>query len=328
MYRCTLRSVRGLNPLVYRRVFRGWACSVMVAKKLSWDDLRIVKAIGEAGTLARAGTAMGANASTIFRRLAQVERLVGVSLFERRRDGYVATAMGAEVIALAQRMETEIVGLTNRLSGFKQDVSGELRITASDSLAFQLVTPVVGEFLTVYPNVRFHMCIGNTAANLARGESDVAIRATQKPPESMVGRKVAVIAWAAYGRRSEFVNRSTAAGELPDGRWVSYSDELAELKAARFLSARVDAKHICYRANSVQAVAAAIDAGLGMGYLPCMLGDLTPSLMRIEPIDASLASELWVLTHPELRRSRRVRVFFDFFAAAIDRQRAFIEGRQ
>ncbi|HEY0686542.1 MAG TPA: LysR family transcriptional regulator [Steroidobacter sp.] len=297
-----------------------------LAKKLSWDDLRIVKAIGEAGTLARAAAAMGANPSTVFRRLAQVEQLLGLRLFERRRDGYGATAIGAEVIALAQRMETDIVGLTNRISGLKQDVSGELRITASDSLAFHLVTPIVGEFLSVYPNVRFHMCIGNTAANLARGETDVAIRATQKPPENMVGRKVAVIAWAAYGRRIEFVNRSGAVGELKDRRWVSYSDELADLKAARFLSARVEASHISYRANSVQGVAAAIGAGLGIGYLPCMLGDLIPSLMRIEPIDASLADELWLLTHPELKRSRRVRVFIDFFAAAVDRQRAFIAG--
>jgi DNA-binding transcriptional LysR family regulator len=247
-------------------------------------------------------------------------------LFERRRDGYLATAMGAEVVALAQRMETEIVGMTNRLSGLKQDVSGELRITTSDSLAFHLVTPIVGEFLSVYPNVRFHVCIGNAAANLVKGETDIAIRATVKPPENMVGRKVATIAWAMYGRRTEFVNRPVAAGEPHERSWVSYSDELADLKAARFLNAHVDASHICYRANSVQGVAVAIGAGLGVGYLPCMLGDLCPSLMRIEPIDARLADDLWLLIHPELKRSRRVRVFLDYFAAAVDRQRAALAG--
>lgn len=295
-------------------------------KKLSWDDLRIVKAIADSGTLARAAAAIGANPSTVSRRLAHVEKLLGLSLFARGRDGYVATAMGAEVVALAQRMETEIAGLANRISGLREDLSGELRITASDSLAFHLVTPVVGEFLSVHPSVRFQMCIGNTAANLAKGDIDIAIRATREPPQNMVGRKVAVIAWAAYGRRTEFVNRPAEGGVLHDRRWVSYSKELADLKAARFLHARVDASHISYRANSVQGVAAAIEAGLGMGYLPCMLGDLIPSLMRIEPVDATLADELWLLTHPELKRSRRVRLFLDFFAAAMARQRAFIAG--
>jgi DNA-binding transcriptional LysR family regulator len=294
-------------------------------EKLSWDDLRIVKAIAEAGSLARTAVAMGANPSTIFRRLARVERLLGVKLFERRRDGYVTTAMGAELVGLAHRMETELASLTNRLAELEQDVSGELRITTSDSLAFHLVTPIVTDFLSVYQNVRIRMHVGNAAENLAKGEADVAIRATQKPPQNMVGRKVAVIAWAAYGRRADSINGAAAAGDS-HVRWVSYSDELADLKAARFLRERVEARDICYRINSVQGVAAAIDAGLGLGYLPCMLGDRIPTLTRIEPIDATLSDELWLLTHPELKKSRTVQAFFDFFAAAIDSQRAFIAG--
>lgn len=76
----------------------------------------------------------------------------------------------------------------------------------------------------------------------------------------------------------------------------------------------------------MQGVAAAIDAGLGLGYLPCMLGDRIQTLTRIEPIDATLSDELWLLTHPELEKSRTVKAFFDFFAAAIESQRAFMAG--
>jgi DNA-binding transcriptional LysR family regulator len=295
-------------------------------RKLSWDDLRIVKAIAEAGTLARTAAAVGANPSTIFRRLARIERFLGVKLFERRRDGYVTTAMGAELIVLAQRMETELVSLTNRLAGLKQDVSGELRIATSDSLAFHLVTPIVTDFLSGYPDVRIQVCVGNAAGNLAKGEADVAIRATQKPPQNMVARKVAVMAWAAYGRRADSINDAAAAGDSHVRRWVSYSDELSELKAARLLRESVAARAICYRTNSVQGVAAAIEAGLGLGYLPCMLGDRIPTLTRIEPIDANLSDELWLLAHPKLEKSRTVRTFFDFFVAAMHSQRTLIAG--
>jgi DNA-binding transcriptional LysR family regulator len=142
----------------------------------------------------------------------------------------------------------------------------------------------------------------------------------------MVGRKVAVIAWAAYGRTADSIDGAAAAGDSHVRRWVSYSDELADLKAARFLRESVAARDICYRINSVQGVAAAIDAGLGLGYLPCLLGDRIPTLTRIEPIDATLSDELWLLTHPELKKSRTVQAFFDFFAAAIDSQSAFIAG--
>src|SRR5689334_13041196 len=95
-----------------------------LTRKRSWYDLPIVKAIGETGSLARAAAAIGANHSSVLRRLTQIEQLLNHRLFERRRDGYVATPVGAAVVALAQRMETEIVGLTNRLSGLAQDVSG------------------------------------------------------------------------------------------------------------------------------------------------------------------------------------------------------------
>jgi len=295
-------------------------------RKLSWDDLRIVKAIAEARTLARTAVVMGADPSTIFRRLARVERLLGVKLFERRRDGYVTTAMGAELVGLAHRMETELVCVTNRLAGHEQHVSGELRIATSDALAFHLVTPIVADFLSVYPDVRVQVCVGNAAANLAKGEADVAIRATQKPPQNVAGRKAAVMAWAAYGRKADTIVSAAAAGDPRVRRWVSYSDELAELKAARYLRASVEARDICYRINSVQGVAAAIEAGLGLGYLPCMLGERIPTLTRIEPIDATLSEELWLLTHPELKQSRTVRTFFDFFAAAIDSQREFVAG--
>lgn len=289
--------------------------------KLSWDDLRIVKAIGEAGSLARTAVAMGANHSTIYRRLARVERLLGVKMFERRRDGYVTTTTGAELVALAHRMETELVSLTNRLAGLERDVSGELRITTSDSLAFHLVTPIVADFLSVYQDVTIQACVGNAAT----GEADVAIRATPKPPQNMVRRKVAAVAWAVYGRRADSID-GAAAGDSHVRGWVSYSGELAHLKAAQFLHETVEAKDVRYRINSVQGVAAAIDAGLGLGYLPCLVGDRIPTLTRIEPIDATLSDELWLLTHPAPKTSRTVRAFVDFFAAAIDRQRAFIAG--
>lgn len=294
--------------------------------ELSWDDLRIVKAIGETGTLARTATTIRADPSTVFRRLRRVERLLGVKLFERRRDGYVTTAMGADLVALAYRMEADLIAFTHRLAGLRQDVGGELRITTSDSLAFQLVTPIVADFLAVYPNVTIRVCVSNAAQKLAKGEADIEVRATQKPSGNVIGRKVAAIAWAAYGRRAQAIDGAAAQDDTDVRRWVSYSDELADLKAARLLGESEEARGIRFRINSVQGVAAAIEAGLGLGYLPCMLGDLIPALTRIRPIDATLSDHLWLLTHPELKKSRKVLAFFDFFVKAIDGQRALLAG--
>lgn len=296
-------------------------------KKLSWDDFRIVKAIGETGALAPAAAQVGVNQSTVFRRLDQIERSLGTALFERRRSGYAATPAGAEAIALAQRLEFDIVAVTNRLSGLNQEPAGDLRVTTSDTLACHLLTPILAGFKAVYPAVRIEVAVGNGPLNLARGEADVAVRATDDPPENLVGRKVARIAWAAYGRRVDHADGIPAPENLHDRPWVSYSDELSSLKAVRFVDAHVPPRNVCYRINSVSGLAAAVSAGLGAGYLPCMLGDATPALTRIGPADPDLSDALWLLTHPDLRKTGRVHAFLDHCAAAIGRQRAFIEGR-
>jgi molybdate transport repressor ModE-like protein len=294
---------------------------------LCWDDLRIVKAIGETGSLAAAAASIGINHSTVFRRLGQIEALLEVTLFERRRTGYVATPTGAEVIGLAQRLEVDIVTVTRRLAGLDREPAGELRIATSDTLASRLLMPILAGFKALHPAVRIELVVGNGSLNLAKGETDIAIRATNDPPENLVGRKVAEIAWAPYGRRSDHPDGPPAAAALQDRLWATYSDELSGLRAARFLEEQVPAHNIAYRVNSVQLLAAGIMEGLGAGYLPCLVGDAVPGLIRIGPVDPNLSDALWLLTHPELRKSGRVHLFLEYCAAALIRQRPFIEGR-
>lgn len=64
-----------------------------------------------------------------------------------------------------------------------------------------------------------------------------------------------------------------------------------------------------------------------MGYLPCMLGDTMTDVVRVGPVVAELQDELWLLTHPDIRGSRRVQAFMRFCAAAVARKKALIEGR-
>ena len=296
-------------------------------RSLSWDDLWIVKLIGEKRNLASAAAAAEINQSTMFRRLGQIEQSLGVKLFERRRTGYELSAAGAEVFDLARRVEVDIVAVSSRLQGLEQAPEGVLKIATNDSLALHLLTPIFSEFRALHPAVQIELVIGNTSLNLARGESDIAIRATNHPPENLVGRRVATIAWAAYGRASEESNGTVTAESLYRRAWVTYANELASIKAAQLIEAEVALKDISYRVNSVEGVAAAIDTGLGLGYLPCLVGDCSPTLTRVGAIDPTLSDELWLLTHPDLRKSGRVHAFLEFCAASIIRQRAIIEGR-
>jgi len=297
-------------------------------QQFSWDDLRILQAIGEHGNLVAAAQALGLNHSTVSRRLSAVERSLGVALFDRRRSGYTPTHEGAEMVALAARVEQDIAGVARRVSRHLHSHKGELRVTTSDALLLDFLTPIIADFRVQNPEIRVEVIVGNKALNLARGDSDIAFRATLAPPENLSGRKVATVAWAVYGRRIDFVGPAPGPDERRRCPWVSYGKGLSGLKACRFVEDSIPGERIMYRSDSVAGVAAAIASGMGIGFLPCMHGDLVPHLVRISPIEPEVYDELWLLTHPDIRKSGRVYAFMSHCAQAIGRQRAIIEGRE
>jgi len=294
--------------------------------ELSWDDFRYVKAIAERRSLAGAAAALGVNHSTVFRRLAQVEDRLGSRLFERNRAGYALTPCGEEMVQLAERMGEDIIAFERKVTGHDLRPSGELRITTNDTLAVHLLPEVLAAFRKSYPEIKLDVIVSNQPLNLSKRDADVAIRATDRPPEALIGRRVAGIAWAIFGT-------ARSAGEPFDPQvdarrrdWVGFADELTGLKQARWLRDHAGEDRVVYRVSSVLGIAEAAAAGIGVALLPCFIGAATAGLTRLSVPDPQLEAGLWLLTHPDLRHTARVRAFMDFAAAEIIKRRPVIEG--
>jgi DNA-binding transcriptional LysR family regulator len=298
-------------------------------KHLDWDDFRLVKAIADARALPAAAVQLGLNHSTVFRRLRQIEETLGVTLFERHRSGYALTPAGEEMVNLARNLDENITAFTRRLAGREILPAGELRVATNDSLLIHMLTPLFARFRAVCPDIRLDIVVGNEAINLSKRDADVAIRATDQPPEMLVGRRIARIAWALYGRAVDFPvpAASHGAGDLYQHKWVALGDNLAGLKAVKFVREHIAEGNISYRINSVLGLAEAVEAGLGIGHLPCFIGDVRPSLVRLAPPEPDFAADLWFLTHPDLRQSPRVRAFMDFAAAVLGKEKKLLEGQ-
>jgi DNA-binding transcriptional LysR family regulator len=290
-------------------------------------DLRLIKSIAEVRSLPAAADLLGVNHSTVFRRLGQLEETVGTKLFERHRAGYTLTAVGEEMVELAQKVDDEITAFTRKLAGREIAPAGELRVTTNDSLLIHLLTPLFTRFRRQCHDVRLDVVLANQELNLSKRDADVAIRATDNPPENLVGRRVATIAWSLYGRAADFPEPEAITSEnLYEQDWVSLGDNFATFKAVKFVQEHVAPERVGYKVNTVLGMAEAIEQGLGIGHLPCFIGDATPGLVRLGAPVPEFATGLWLLTHPDLRHSPRVRVFLDFLAAEIGRQRKIIEG--
>jgi len=295
---------------------------------LSWDDFRLIKAISDHSGLTGAAAALAVNHSTVFRRLGQIEENLGLSLFERHKTGYVATAAGAEMSELAARMEEEVAGFSRRLAGRDAALSGELRVTTADTVYINLLLPIFAAFRTAHPLIRLDVVIGNQTLNLSRRDADVAIRANDSPGDTLVGRRLATLNWAVYALASAPLTPEERAqpGLLFRRDWVALGDQLGYVKAARYVREHVAAEHIVLKSSAVIGLTEAVEQGFGIGPLPCFIADQRPGLVRLLPPNPDFATGLWLLTHPDIRHAPRVRAFMDFVGTELAKRKALIEG--
>lgn len=295
---------------------------------LAWDDFRLVKAIADQGGLTGAAVVLGVNHSTVFRRLGQIEDQLGQPLFERRKTGYVATCAGEEMAALASRMEEDVTAFDRRLAGRDVTPSGEVRVTTTDTLFLNMLLPIFASFRQAHPTIRLDVAIGYQTLNLSRRDADIAIRASDSPGETLVGRRLATLNWAIYGRKEEPLTAAEEADPtaLFARNWVTLGDQLGYVKAARYVRDHVAPQRIALKCSAVLGLTEAVEQGIGIGPLPCFIADQRPSLRRLTPPNPDFSTGLWILTHPDIRHVPRVRAFMDFCGNELAKNRALIEG--
>ena len=293
---------------------------------MSWDEFRLVKSIAEARSLVGAAERLGVNHSTVFRRLAAVESAVGARLFERARAGYEPTAAGEEMIALASTMAESVLEFERRVAGRDIKPTGELSVTTPEAIGQHFMPAIVAQFQAQNPGVVVELILSDQSLNLSRRDADIAIRMTNDPPETLVGRRICTGRWGVYCRRELAAEiGSEASGSIA---FIGFGDNFGPAPAADGSRPTYLRSDLSAKANSAHCMLQLALQGFGATLLPCFLGDRCPDLARVGYLLPELDLGLWMLTHSDLRRSARVRAFMDFAGAELTRQRRAIEGEE
>ncbi|MGF7007685.1 LysR family transcriptional regulator [Aminobacter sp. BE322] len=297
-----------------------------------WNELRLVLAVGRAGSLTAAAGLLGIDHSTVFRRLNAFEQRLAVRLFERLPGGvYQLTLAGERMAAAAERMEDEALALARDIAGADGRLSGRLRVTSSETLAYSRLTRHLAEFRGVHPGIVVELAIENRVLSLSRREADVALRPIRPKEGDLWGRKLAGVAWTFFAARAYL---DAHGGPIPGANalgahsLVGWEETAGGIMAADWLDRNVPPDGFVYRTNSLVNQSVAARAGIGLALLPCYLGDNEPGLVRAlaEPIE-ELAGELWIVTHQDLKGTARVRAFFDVVGEGLAHERDLFEGR-
>ncbi|PWK76970.1 LysR family transcriptional regulator [Aminobacter sp. AP02] len=296
-----------------------------------WNELRLVLSVARAGSLTAAAALLGIDHSTVFRRLNAFEQRLAVRLFERLPGGvYQLTPAGERMAAAAERMEDEALALARDIAGADGRLSGRLRVTSSETLAYSRLTKHLAEFRAVHPGIVVELAIENRVLSLSRREADVALRPIRPREGDLWGRKLAGVAWTFFASQAYLDAQGgpiAGAGALGAHSLVGWEETAGGIMAADWLDLNVPAERFVYRTNSLVNQSVAARAGIGLALLPCYLGDVEPGLVRAlaKPIE-ELAGELWIVTHSDLKATARVRAFFDVVGEGLASERELFEG--
>jgi DNA-binding transcriptional LysR family regulator len=248
---------------------------------------------------------------------------MGVRLFERSRTGYAPTPAGEEVTAVAERVLLQLDELARRVTGQDVRATGVVRLTTTETLLEPLAS-ILAELREAHPGIVVEIVTSNAFFTLTRRDADIALRPALRAPDGLVARRLAGVATAIYASRRYAHSRRGVDPLLLD--WLAPDESLAHLGSARWIANHIQSERIVSRASSLTALLATTSAGMGVAPLPCFLADADPTLCRVmEPIP-EMESALWLLTHPDLRRTVRVRTVYDALARGFTRHRTLLAG--
>jgi DNA-binding transcriptional LysR family regulator len=166
--------------------------------------------------------------------------------------------------------------------------------------------------------------VSNAPLSLTRREADIANRATQSPLDHLVGRRVVRITQAVYGAANAVSD--TVLSDLKATQWVGPDETAWYPQLVAWMNKRGLHERCGYRVDSLQGMLAAVRAGVGVAVLPCYMGDADRELVRLgEPV-TELSTDLWLLTHPDLRRVVRIRVFMEIVGVAVRNLETVLAG--
>jgi len=296
-----------------------------VAAVLDWNDLKYFLAVAREGSTLAAARALRTSQTTVARRVAAMERALGLHLFDKRQAGYALTPEGQNLLGQAEAVEGALQGFSDAAAGHSRSVSGTVKITTEEIYAITILAPLLRELHEVHPEIVIDLDTSQAVRDLGAGEADISLRSTKEgyqQPAGLVGRQLCIDDWALYCSR-DYAARNGVPRTRADLKkhpfigggggnlWIHYQAWLQQLG----LESQVAMHHA-----TSGGLLSGVRSGFGIAVLPCIVGDSDPDLIQCVPPKGEHGRVLWLFTHERVRHTPRVRAVIDFLYEGLSRQ--------
>lgn len=280
---------------------------------MNWDDARMFLTVCRESTLRGAARVLGVDQATVGRRVASLEKSLSATLFLRTSEGYVLTTVGESALRAAEKMEQYALELERQIQGLDDRLTGNVRVSTTDSLAIDFLIPAIARLHENHPDVRVQLDASSQMISLSKREADIAVRNTRPDNPDLIARRIArwpVGLFASQGYID--AHGVPSPGSSFEGHdLVVYQPYLQRNSELTLVSEPLSRGRIVSSLSSSLLVRRSIAAGIGIGEVPVNMGDrdglirLWPERTRPEPYD------VWLVTHADLRHTARVRAVID-----------------
>jgi DNA-binding transcriptional LysR family regulator len=287
-----------------------------------WNHVRAFLVTADEGSFSAAARTLRMAQPTVGRQVAALEEELGVTLFERVGRGLALTPTGVELAEHVRAMAEAAFRVSRVAAGQAVALDGPISISASEVVATYLLPPLVAALRAQHPGIDVEIVASNAPQDLRRREADIAIRNFRPSEPDLVARKIRDAEAYLYAtpKYLRSLGKPLDRDALSRAAFIGFdrADTFrAGLAAALGLSLTPESFPIVCASQHVQW--ALVRESAGIGIMMAEIGDAEPSVRRVSKDLPPIPIPMWLVTHRDVRTSRRVRVVADILAQSLVR---------
>jgi DNA-binding transcriptional LysR family regulator len=293
----------------------------MTAQDPDWGLYCTFLAVVREGSFSAAARSLESTQPTVGRQIETLEKRLGIKLFARSHRGLVPTAAARDLIPYAEAMAAAAAALQRVSSEQAGEETGTVRLTAGEHVGVEVLPPILFAFSRDHPGIALELSLSNRNEDLLQQVADIAIRMARPTPSRLIARRIGAVKLGLFAHRRyvEIRGLPRSPEELAQHRRIGFDRDLHVLRTAGAAAAAPGLADFDLRTDNVAAQTALLRAGLGIAVCHINVARRDRDLVAVPIKQFSLEREMWLLMHPDLQRTRRVRLLYDHLADGLTR---------
>jgi DNA-binding transcriptional LysR family regulator len=283
-------------------------------RKPDWSDLNVFLEVARGPTLAAVSVRMHVDVTTLRRRMANLEKMIGVELFEKQGRSLRLSVEGERIYSIATRMDMLSAEIANDATDASRDLHGVVRISTMEGFGSFYLAPRLSELVATHSGLSIQLVNAAHILNLSEREADISINMMKPQRGRFLIERLTQFSVGLYGAPTYLARAGTpkTLDELPSHTFVTYVDDLIAVPYVQWLPDVLEKPRVQLSCSSLVAQYHATCAGGGLAMLPVFMAGNEPRLRRLLASEVNLARDWWMVVHRDLEAVPRIRAVMEF----------------